>query len=264
MGLSETVAVISALIAAISVWINIRVVNRQIDLQTEELRAAVDMEKTRWLGDALAVFAEAEAVCLTDRETAIATGTHLRLAQRFSILADQGRISFPNLRPEDRGRENPEAYQGIRQPAINAVILAHDVMQGLAELGGADGAAVQTLLFDCRRVLVSEVQRSVDPRRREQALRAQNLRSAAERDVSRGEIRRIIGAVRAFGVSRLSFTTAPPPQAPPPASAARQAITPPAPPPRAAPEATVEEATVADGQNGAASQTRPSDDKPEG
>lgn len=199
-GLSELVAVLSALIAAISVYLNIRVVNRQLALQTEEVLAAVDAEKTVWLRETLDVFAEAEALVLNGAEAACREGAHKRLAARFSVLADQGRISFPNLRPGDRGQENPEAYQGVRQPAINAVILAHDLVQALPGLSQHPSEMVQELLFDCRRVLVSEVQRSVNPRRRSQALQAQSRRSKKERDVTRGDVRQIIDSLRKLDV----------------------------------------------------------------
>ena len=200
-GLSELIAVLSALIAAVSVFLNIRVVNRQLALQTEEVRAQVDAEKTVWLRETLEVFSEAEAICLNGIEEACREGAHRRLAARFSVLADQGRISFPNLRPGDRGQENPEAYQGVRQPAINAVILAHDLVQALPGLAEQPGEMLQAILFDCRRVLVSEVQRSVDPRRRAQALQAQSRRSKQERDVTRGDVRKIIDSLRALDVS---------------------------------------------------------------
>lgn len=200
-GMSEMVAVVSAVIAAASVIMNIRVVNRQIDLQTEEVRAAVDAEKTQWLRETLEAFADAESLCLLGPSGA--GGENTRIAQRFSILADQGRISFPNLRPGDRGHENPEAYQGVRQPAINAVILAHDLMQALPDLD-APGELLQSILFDCRRVLVSEVQRSVDPRRRAQALQAQTRRPKKEREVTRGDVRQIIESLKELNV-KVSF-----------------------------------------------------------
>lgn len=203
-GLSEIVAVVSAVIAAFSVLMNIRVVSRQIALQSEEVRATVDAEKSAWLGETLEVFADAEAACLWNPAEAARSGDHLRLAQRFSILADKGRISFPNLRPDDRGANNPEAYQGLRQPAINAVILAHDLMQALPSIAETPGERLQSVLFECRRVLVSEVQRSVDPRRREQALRAQFRRSKKDRDAGRGNVGKIMKEMRALKI-KLSF-----------------------------------------------------------
>lgn len=206
LGVGEWVAVISAAIAVLSFVLNNIVVRRQLALQTEEIRTAVDAEKTRWLGETLAVFAEAEAMALrkSSDNGATAAGGRLQLAQRLSVLADQGRLSFPNLDPNDRGRENPAAYQGHRQPAIDAVILAHDVMRDLPLLK-ADAKEIQHLLFACRRILVSEVQKSVDPRRRAQALQAQRQRTRKDVAVSYDEVKKIVSALKEMAATKVSY-----------------------------------------------------------
>lgn len=205
LAFAEIVALVSAGVAILSLVLNNQVVRKQIALQAEEIRAAVDIEKTRWLAETLDLFAEAEALTLGGWTTPEREADRLRLAQKLSTQADQGRLSFPNLDPHRKGQENPLAYQGSRQPAIDAVILAHDLLIALPSLEGVDGKEMQRLLFACRRVLVSEVQKSVDPRRRAQALKAQSRRKATEVETSYKEIRAIIEQMKAMKIDKISF-----------------------------------------------------------
>lgn len=208
--LETGVALGSAAIALISLLLNHSVVRRQLALHREEIRTAVDREKAGWLAETLQAFAEAEALALAGPRAEL-EGRRLLVAQRLSTLADQGRLSFPNLDPQKKGAENPAAYQGSRQPALDAVIMAHDLMRELPDLlaNGAEPAAagqeVQRLLFQCRRILVSEVQKSVDPRRRAEVLAAQRRRGAREREVSYAEVRDVVNKMEALEMNKISF-----------------------------------------------------------
>lgn len=203
LSLAEWVAVVSAAIAVLSVSVNYRVMRRQNELQMEQLRASVDVEKTRWLGATLDIFAEAEALALLGPERLERARCQL-IAQKLSTQADQGRISFPNLDPARKGQENPAAYQGSRQPAIDAVVLAHDLIKSLP-VKAEQGPEIQRLLFACRRILVSEVQKSVDPRRRAAALSAQTLRAGPEVKASYDEVRAVVREMEALKVDKISF-----------------------------------------------------------
>lgn len=204
------VAIGSAAIALVSLLLNHSVVRRQLALHREEIRAAVDQEKSRWLAETLTAFAEAEALALSGPRAELEP-RRLHVAQRLSTLADQGRLSFPNLDPQKKGAENPAAYQGSRQPALDAVIMAHDLMRELPTLlaKGAEpsaiGLEVQQLLFQCRRILVSEVQKSVDPRRRAAVLAAQRRRAKSERDVTYAEVREVVRRMEALEMRKISF-----------------------------------------------------------
>ncbi|MEL6977407.1 MAG: hypothetical protein AAGM38_01860 [Pseudomonadota bacterium] len=210
VSLETAIALGSAAIALVSLFLNHSVVRRQLALHREEIRAAVDQEKARWLGETLSAFAEAEALALSEACDDLEP-RRLLVAQRLSALADQGRLSFPNLDPQSRGAENPAAYQGSRQPALDAVIMAHDLMRELPELRerahapAAMGREVQRLLFKCRRVLVSEVQKSVDPRRRAEVLEAQKRRGKDERAISHKEVREILAKMEALEMEKISF-----------------------------------------------------------
>lgn len=200
----DWIAVGSAVVALAALGVNYGVMRRQNALHLEQIRASVDVEKTRWLDETLAVFAEAETLALLGPERLERSRCHF-VAQKLSTLADQGRISFPNLDPERKGQENPAAYQGSRQPAIDAVILAHDLIRALPSKT-TQGHEIQRLLFACRRILVSEVQKSVDPRRREATLTAQSNRGAREVKASYDEVRAVIKGMEALQMDKISFS----------------------------------------------------------
>lgn len=204
MSLENWIAVLSAAVAVIALMVNYAVMRRQNALHMEQLRAAVDIEKTRWLDATLDVFAEAEALALLGPER-LERSRCLFVAQKLSTQADQGRISFPNLDPSRKGQENPAAYQGSRQPAIDAVVLAHDLIKTLPGKMN-EGHEIQRLMFACRRILVSEVQKSVDPRRRAETLEAQSRRGAQEVKASYEEVRAVIKAMEAMKVDKISVS----------------------------------------------------------
>lgn len=161
----DWLAAASAAIAALSLMANWLVVRRQIRLQQEEIRTAVDAERARWCADVLGAF-ESAALWLdrANREPAAAEPP-LAIAERFSALADLGRLYFPNLDPNRHGAAKAAAFRGHRQPAIDAILLAHDVMRTADRLPASVRGEVSGVLFEARRLLISEVHISADPRR---------------------------------------------------------------------------------------------------
>ncbi|MBX2855392.1 MAG: hypothetical protein KTR21_10405 [Rhodobacteraceae bacterium] len=166
----DLIAFASAGVAVLSLIANGMVVRRQLRLQTEEIRAAIDAETSRWCADVLQAF-EAASTRLDEiaaGHAASASGARTAaLAERFSTLADIGRLYFPNFEPESRGGEKPAAFRGDRQPAIDAVLFAYDVACNLDALTPEQAREALKLLFDTRRLLISEVLIARDPRRLE-------------------------------------------------------------------------------------------------
>ena len=208
MQIPDLVAVVSAGIAVLSLLANGMVVRRQLRLQTEEIRAALDAETSRWCADVLQAFEAAStrldaiAAGQTSGDPAYRTAA---LAERFSTLADIGRLYFPNFEPESRGNDKPAAFRGDRQPAIDAVLLAYDVACGLDDVSPEQAREVLKLLFDTRRLLISEILIARDPRRLEV------LNPKAEktyRDTMKDETRQIWPLVRrleGIGVAPRAF-----------------------------------------------------------
>lgn len=173
-GVNEWVAVVSAVIALVSFGLNWLVVRRQTELQYETLRAEMDAEVISWSHEAIDEVSQAAAIARGRGVTYSADETR-RLAfeacQTLSSIADRGRLFFPNESPETHGRDKEVAFQGYRPPILDAVVFAS------TRIGRMDTAAAEPdtdaaeFLTKCRRLLVSEAQNAIDPRRRSQMLR---------------------------------------------------------------------------------------------
>lgn len=210
MDASDWIAVASAALALLSLVANGFLVRRQLRIEAENLRASVDGEKLRWLEAVLGVFAESAALVLkpapdAGRPTSTRSDAQIGLAQRLSALADQGRLYFPNFDPEARGQNNLSAYRGARQPVLDAVILAYDLMRCLHRVPEQDRPEVADLLTQCRRLLVSDVQTSIDPRRREQLIEGLTQRTAKDRGKSQEAVAAIVARMRALPLEKVSF-----------------------------------------------------------
>lgn len=173
-GVNEWVAVASAALAVISLLFNFAVVRRQTALQFETLKAEMDAEVVAWASEA--IDAVSQAIGLARGRGAIyPAGDFRRLAaeasERLSALADRGRLFFPNEAPQGHGVEKESAFQGFRQPIIDAMIFACAQMGRIDPVASGPDDAAADYLLKCRRLLVSEAQNAVDPRRRKQMLR---------------------------------------------------------------------------------------------
>ena len=83
----------------------------------------------------------------------------------LSSRIDTGRWYFPNQLEDGFGRDKEPAYQGIRQPLLDWVVLAYDIYAGNQKF--VDSRA---MLVTCQRSFVSAVQEHIDPRSRDKAV----------------------------------------------------------------------------------------------
>jgi hypothetical protein len=173
-GVNDWVAVGSALLALISLALNWLVVRRQTELQYETLRAEMDAEVIAWAHEAIEQVSQAITLARGRGET-YSGDEFRRLAhensQRLSSLADRGRLFFPNESPESHGQEKEAAFQGYRPPILDAVVFACTRIGRLTHDQSAPDSKAAEFLTKCRRLLVSEAQNAIDPRRRVQMLR---------------------------------------------------------------------------------------------
>ncbi len=172
-GVNEWVAAVSAALALASLVLNWAVVRRQTALQFESLKAQMDAEVLSWAHEAIDLVSEG-AYIARGRGTIYAGDEFKRLAfdtcQKLSSSADRGRLFFPNEAPSEHGQEKEGAFQGFRPPILDAVVFASAQIERLSAEGGPDEEAAR-FIIKCRRLLVSEVQNAIDPRRRGQMLR---------------------------------------------------------------------------------------------
>ena len=173
-GVNEWVAALSAALALASLVLNWLVVRRQTALQFESLKAQMDAEVLAWVHEAINLVSQGAALA-RGRGAVYAPEEFGRLAletgQKLSSVADRGRLFFPNEAPDQHGQDKEAAFQGYRPPILDAVVFACGQVERLDP--GAAGADEEALAFlvKCRRLLVSEAQNAIDPRRRGQMLR---------------------------------------------------------------------------------------------
>lgn len=172
-GVNEWVAALSAVLAVLSLVLNWMVVRRQTALQFESLKAQMDSEVLAWVHETIDLVSQGAALA-QGRGAVYGPEEFRRLAlettQKLSSAADRGRLFFPNEAPHSHGREKEAAFQGYRPPILDAVVFASGQVERLAAEGGPDDDAAG-FLVKCRRLLVSEAQNAIDPRRRGQMLR---------------------------------------------------------------------------------------------
>jgi len=172
LGVNELVAIGSAVLALASLVLNWLVVRRQTELQYETLRAEMDAEVIAWAHEAIDCVAEAGTLA-RGRGVTYAADEFRRLAhetsQKLSAIADRGRLFFPNEQHETHGQEKEAAFQGFRPPILDAIVFSCARLDRIAAEGGPDRESAD-FFSRCRRLLVSEAQNAIDPRRRKQML----------------------------------------------------------------------------------------------
>ena len=167
-GPEDWVTVASAVVAVLSFFFNWRVVRRQERREGAALRLAHDSDIIAWSDEVIGTLAEIhEALC--EKGVAYADGDFRQMRMgyraRLSALIDRGRLFFPNSAEGDKGRDKEEAYQGSRQPALEVLVKAYDLLASAGAHAGPDAEAAADLT-KLRRRYVAEVFKAVDPVRR--------------------------------------------------------------------------------------------------
>jgi len=174
LGVNEWVAIGSAVLALASLVLNWMVVRRQTALQFEQLKAEMDSEVIAWAHEAIDLVSQGAALA-RGRGTKYSVEEFTRLAhdtsQKLSAAADRGRLFFPNESPDTHGREKEAAFQGYRPPILDALVFACTRLDRMDVSAVGTDTEAADFLTKCRRLLVSEAQNAIDPRRRSQMLR---------------------------------------------------------------------------------------------
>lgn len=179
----ETViAILSAFVALLSAFIARGETKAQRRLQEEQLRQNIDAASLEWGNEAIDTLGEASALAMNTHLTvAELAAAKLDVARRLSTLADRGRMFFPNVDAETHGTDREAAYRGKRPPILDALIYAHyeTLRIGEANVRGEDSAGFIT---QCRRMLVSELQNHLDPRRLDEVIERYTDQALAGRE----------------------------------------------------------------------------------
>jgi len=172
-GLETWLAIGSAGLALASFVLNWRIVNRQMRMQFESLKAQMDADILAWgheVSDALSegvLLARGRGTCFHVDEVRV---RRLSAAQRLSSLADRGRLFFPNHAPDSHGQDREAAFKGFRPPILDAVVFGFYQLDRMECEGAEPDVSAADYLVRCRRILISELQHTIDPRRRGQML----------------------------------------------------------------------------------------------
>ena len=86
----------------------------------------------------------------------------------LSTLVDRGRMFFPNINPDKKGAEKEGAYRGHRPPILDALMWTYQELEALTREGGPSSDDSAAYIDECRRLLVSELQAYLDPRRKDE------------------------------------------------------------------------------------------------
>ncbi len=173
-GVNEWVAVGSAMLAVVSLVFNYVVVQKQTELQTATLRVEMDSEVIAWTQEAIDAVSAGVTLARGRGSDGYTPGEFSRrvseASHQLSSLADRGRLFFPNDQPDAHGHQKERAFQGYRQPILDAVVFACARLEKMDKTLAAPDNESAAYLVKCRRLLVSEAQNAVDPRRRKEML----------------------------------------------------------------------------------------------
>lgn len=171
----SAVAALAALVFSVFAHVTARRSKRKTEL-LEEKNAALAEAQTRlahrsWSDE---YFREV-TVWACQMTTAISRAIHLvgvddereRREALITISAciDMGRWYFPNRNEDDYGHQKEPAYRGLRQPLLDWAVRAYDICADQRTF-----ADPKEELITCQRNFVSEIQKVVDPRSREEAI----------------------------------------------------------------------------------------------
>ena len=164
------VAASSAVVAVLAAMFSLRETRRQRQIQLENLRHGVDAQSLAWgnasidtLGRA-AMFARTRHHQASD-ESFLQQRVNLMLA--LSSLVERGRLFFPNIEAGSFGADKDGAYRGVRPPILDALMYAYYEVDALSRKEGPTGDNSADFIDECRRLVVSELQAHLDPRRRD-------------------------------------------------------------------------------------------------
>lgn len=172
MDTADLMALGSIVVAILSLILSIALVRRQIKLQYESLKAQIEADVLAWTHEAVDALSDAAMFARGRGDVYEAAECRRGLAEagnRLSALADRGRLFFPNESPKEYGVEMEGAFKGVRPPILDAMVFAccHVEHMDRAETPDVETA---DFLVRCRRLVVSEAQNAINPRRRRTVL----------------------------------------------------------------------------------------------
>jgi hypothetical protein len=177
LGMQTMMSVGSAVLAMASALFSWRASRRAEKRANVSLKMAYDSDIIRWCDDVVATLAQAQEM-LTEKGVSYADQDFARRRSdaraRLSALIDRGRLFFPNTKSASgHGSEKELGFQGHRQPVLDALVNAYELLDRSGGGPGPDAVACEGLR-SCRRAFIGEVFKAVDPERRGMTLKEFN------------------------------------------------------------------------------------------
>lgn len=178
------IGILSAIVAVISALIARGETSKQRKLATERLRQSIDAASLDWGAAAIDTMARCATFVRTRHMHAneaafMAAKTNMLIL--LSTLVDRGRMFFPNIDPDGKGVEKEGAYRGSRPPILDALMFTYREIEATNREGGPPSEEGGEFIDECRRLLVSELQAHLDPRRLDEIVERYDDRSKENR-----------------------------------------------------------------------------------
>ena len=168
--LEIVIALLSAGVAMFGATISRNETRKQRAIQMENLRHGLDSQSLAWGNACIDTLNRAAMFARTRQHQANDASffqQRVNVMLALSSLVERGRLFFPNIDPASKGGEKEGAYRGSRPPVLDALMFAYYEVEALSRQGGPTADNSAEFIDDCRRLLVSELQAHLDPRRRD-------------------------------------------------------------------------------------------------
>ncbi|MEM6534592.1 MAG: hypothetical protein AAGA24_02415 [Pseudomonadota bacterium] len=164
------VAILSAIVAVMGAVLSRAETRRQRRVHEENLRHAIDAQSLSWGNACIDILVKAAMFARTrqhHQNDASFLQQRVNLMLAVSSLVERGRLFFPNVDPASKGADKEGAYRGDRPPVLDALMYVYYELDALTRTDGPTAQNSGDFIDDCRRLVVSELQAHVDPRRRD-------------------------------------------------------------------------------------------------
>jgi hypothetical protein len=171
--ITELFAAGSALVAITSALAAKRETRKQRVLTQERLRQSIDTAILGWGNDAIETMGR--AAMFAKKRSSHASGTAFHGLKdshlvNLSALVERGRLFFPNLDERSKGKHKDSAYRGVRPPILDCLMWTYYELDEMTHEGGPTDKNATNFIDDCRRLMVSELQAHLDPRRKDEVI----------------------------------------------------------------------------------------------
>jgi hypothetical protein len=172
---SVLVAIISATISIYAAYRSRIASERARQIQAYAFLRQHYADVREWSSEVVEIISEAVMFCDLDPKQTVSPSFFERrhlLRARLSHLLDTGKWFFPNVEHDSFGTHKPAAYRGFRQEALDRGHEVYCAVGALDYTEQAPNGETRKKLVEAKKAFVSIIQEVLDPRKREEEIRA--------------------------------------------------------------------------------------------